>query len=198
MSRGFGGRSQSRTFLILTEGESEVEYFNRFKGRDRHVAIVPIVAKRHDSKNLVTYCVNKTNERGIDYKNGDKVAIVIDVDKKTAPELKEIENQCADNGMDLYLSNRSFESWLILHFCELTKPSTQEELEYTLSTHLKHRYVKSEGINKNIDESNVMSAIDRAEKMISNEHKRNELCRGLDPSTTVHFLVKRIQSITES
>ena len=193
MTRRVGGRSQSRTMLILTEGESEVRYFGMFKGRDHHVAIVPIVAKRHDSKNLVSFCASKVAERGIDTDNGDTISVVIDMDQRSLSEIEEIESQCRENGFDLYLSNLSFEYWLILHFGNWTKASTQDELEEALSKHLGCRYVKSEGINSKIEGSNIDSAIEHAEARISDRLKRNEICSGLDPSTTVHFLVKDIR-----
>ena len=173
-----------------------MEYFSRFRGRDRHISIVPMVARKHDAKNLVPYCNSKANERGIDFENGDIVAVVIDVDEKTSSELNDIENLCRESNMDLYLSNRSFECWLILHFGNLTKPYTQDELERILSHHIKCRYIKSEGICKKIDDSNVRSAIERAEKNILDESGRNALCGDLNPSTTVHFLVKRILAMT--
>ena len=193
MTRRIGGRSQSRTMLILTEGESEVRYFGMFKGRDHHVAIVPIVAKRHDSKNLVPFCVSKVLERGIDVDNGDTVSVVIDMDQRPPSEIKDIESQCMEHGFNLYLFNISFEYWLILHFSNWTRASTQDELEEELSKHLGCKYIKSEGINNKIETSSIDSAIRYAEARISDQSKRNEICSGLDPSTTVHFLVKDIR-----
>ena len=193
MTRRFGGRSQSRTMFILTEGESEVRYFGMFKGRDHHVAIVPIVAKRHDSKNLVHFCASKVMERGIETDNGDTVSIVIDMDQRSPSEIEDIELQCKEYGFNLYLSNRSFEYWLVLHFSNWTKASTQDELEQELSKHLGYRYIKSEGITGKVESSNIDLAIEFAEARISDQSKRNEICSRLDPSTTVHFLVKDIR-----
>ncbi len=178
--------------FILTEGESEKVYFDTFKGRDRHVAIVPIVAKRKDSKNLIEYCARQLNEYSLDFENGDTVSVVIDVDQRTFKELKAIESESNENGMELYLSNVSFEYWLVLHFKDWSRASTQEELEQILSDCLKRRYVKTEGIGKKTIEANLDSAIKRAEKRISEESNRNELCGKNNPSTTVHFLVRKI------
>ena len=178
--------------LILTEGESEKVYFDTFRGRDSHVAVVPIVAKRNDSKNLIAYCAKQADEYGIDIENGDTVSVVIDVDQRTRSELEEIEAQCAENGMELYISNISFEYWLVLHYKDLTKACSQEDLEHTLTECLKRRYVKSEGIGRKTIEKNLDSAIKRAKGRISDELGRNRLCAGLDPSTTVHFLVRKI------
>ena len=80
--------------LILTEGSSEVEYFSRFRGRDNNVSIVPIQAKKHDSKNLIPYCASRVHEYGIDFDNGDTVSVVIDVDDRRKGELRNIESQC--------------------------------------------------------------------------------------------------------
>lgn len=182
--------------LILTEGPSEVEYFNMFRGRNRHVTVVPLVAKKHDPRNLVPYCSSKAYERGIDLENGDSVSVVIDVDDRTDSELMDIERQCRERGYELYLSKRSFECWLILHFRKLTKAMTQEELESELSECIGHRYRKSEGICKMITEESVRSAIERAGKIISDDEGCNNKCMHQDPSTAVHFLVKRILEVS--
>lgn len=194
MTRIAGGRCQSRTMLILAEGPSEVRYFERFRGLNRHLAIVPIAAKRHDTKNLITYCKARVYERGIDFCNGDSVSIVIDVDNHSLSELMEVEKQCSKNGFTLYLSNRSFECWLIMHFHDLTKPMSQEELEDELTCCIDNKYRKSEGINRCIKEEDVKSAINRAIKKIPSETGCNSKCGCNNPSTTVHFLVMKIMS----
>ena len=182
--------------LILTEGSSEVEYFSRFRGRDNNVSIVPIQAKKHDSKNLIPYCASRVHEYGIDFDNGDTVSVVIDVDDRREGELRNIESQCAEKGYRLYLSNRSFECWLILHFKKLTKSLTQDELEATLSECIGRKYKKSEGINKDIEDASIQSAISRAEELMKDGEGCNEKCYTLNPSTTVHCLVKRLMSGT--
>ena len=193
MSRKHGGRNQSKTMLIFTEGYSEITYFKRFKGRNQPVAVVPIFAKRHDSKNLVSHCASKAKERGIDFEIGDTISIVVDVDERTELEIKEIEQQCEEYGMNLYLSNRSFECWLCFHFVDLTKPLSQKELEDILAEKMGCKYYKTEGINKHINDSNVDAAIRRATLKISNEKEKNTECLKINPSTSVHFLVKNIK-----
>lgn len=180
--------------LILTEGPSEVEYFNMFKGTNRQVAIVPIATKRHGSNNLVPYCYSKAVERNIDLKNGDTVSIVIDKDDHEISELEEIEKQCKTNNYDLYLSNRSFECWLLMHFRDLTKPMSQNELEDALSKCIGVKYRKSEGIRRCFNEKYLKSALTRANKRIPNENERNSICVKNDPSTTIHFLMNKLMA----
>ena len=182
--------------LILTEGASEVEYFSRFRGRNNNISIVPIQAKKHDSKNLIPYCASKAHEYGIDFGNGDTVSVVIDVDDRSADELRDVETQCMKRGFRLYLSNRSFECWLILHFKKLTKPMNQEELETFLSGCIGRKYRKSEGISKNIGDAEIKSAIARAEELVEDGEECSEVCYTQNPSTTVHHLVKKLISGT--
>ena len=176
--------------LILTEGASEIEYFYRFRGRNRNIAVIPVQAKKHDSRNLVPYCASKVHEYGIDFGDGDTVSVVIDVDDRSADELRDIEAQCMKKGFRLYLSNRSFECWLILHFRKLTKPMNQDELEMILSECIGRKYKKSEGISKDIGDSDILSAIERAEELVNGDEDNSAVCYTMNPSTTVHRLVK--------
>lgn len=194
MRRRAGGRVQSKVMLILTEGESEKKYFSLFRGRDRHVSIVPVIAKKIDSKKLLAHCENIVKERGIDLSGGDSVSIVMDVDYRTNEELEELDQGCKKQGYGLYLSNRSFECWLAMHFRALTKPMEQEELENLISKYIKHKYQKSEGIAKYITDAHITSAIKNAECQISETGEYNIECAYKNPSTTVHILVKKLGS----
>lgn len=131
MIRRSGGLSQNHVALLLVEGSSEKTYFEWFRGLDPHLSAVPIIIKRRHSNNIMSYCNQKVQERSIDCKSGDFVSVVMDVDDLTSNELSSIESQCIASGYDLYISNRSFECWLILHFGSLTKPMSQDELEHT-------------------------------------------------------------------
>ncbi len=192
MRRRAGGRAQSKVMLILTEGESEKEYFNMFRGRDRHISVVPVIARKIDSEKLLAHCENIVKERGIDLSGGDSVSIVMDVDYRSQKELAELDQECKKRGFELYLSNRSFECWLSMHFKPLTKPMEQGELEDLISKHIKHRYQKSEGIARYITDRHIASAIANAECRISETGEYNIECAGMNPSTTVHILVKKL------
>ncbi len=194
MRRRAGGRVQSKVMLIFTEGESEKEYFNMFRGRDKHISVVPVIAKKIDSKKLLAHCENFVKERGVDLSSGDSVSIVMDVDYRTKKELEELDQDCKKQCYELYLSNRSFECWLAMHFKSLTKPMEQEELENLISKHIKHKYQKSEGIAKYIGDKHIASAIRNAEGHISETGEYNVECTCKNPSTTVHILVKKLVS----
>lgn len=142
------------------------------------------------------FCDSKVKERGTDINNGDTVAVVIDVDERSKDEVNNIEKHCSKQNYRLFISNRSFEVWLIMHFRDITRPMNQEELEGILSECLGTKYKKTDGIRKKISTDDVNQAIIRASKRIPKlDGSINKIFES-NPSTTVHFLVDALNKST--
>ena len=137
---------------------------------------------------ILSKCKSIVRNEGIDIKNGDIVAIVTDHDFRYDEEsIARLHLECEKNGFQLFLSNVSFEVWLLMHYKALSKPYSQEELEAELSEAIGHRYVKSEGIF--LDQDCLDTALGNCCKNGLGADNPEE-CLRRNPSTMVHLLVK--------
>ena len=68
-------------------------------------------------------------------------------------------------GIDLFVSNPSFEVFLLMHFQDVKGRMSQDDMEDALSRHLGRRYDKAKGIR--IDEDMVRTDMGRADISIS-------------------------------
>ena len=181
------GRQKRRNIqIVITEGLSEGIYLERIRARYGDIPVHTVNASGGDVKNLKRECLKLIREKD----EGDIIAIVADVDEKTADEISEFENWCKHNSVELYISNPSFEVFLLMHFGDAKAWMTQGDLEDALSSSLGRKYCKARGIP--MDDSSVMAAIDRAEL---------SLTKGMDPiesvsknkgSTNFHLLLFKI------
>lgn len=137
---------------------------------------------------ILSKCKSFVKSEGVDIKNGDVVAIVTDHDFRYDEEsIARLHSECEKNGFQLFLSNASFEVWLLMHYKALSKPYSQEELEAELSEAIDHRYVKSEGIL--LDQDSLEVALGNCRKNGLGADNPEE-CLRRNPSTMVHLLVK--------
>lgn len=188
--RSQGKRVQSKVILLVVDGVSEVEYFNYFKNRNPHLKIIPKDTGETSYERIMNKCTGYMSEHRVSISSGDKVAIVTDVDKHLTKDIIDFERKCKIKSIDLFISNPSFEVWLLLHFKNLGRPYTQEELEEDISHALRKKYKKSEGIDPN--DHLIDMAIKRSVSMIDDFEVRNEECLKKNSSSTLHFLVRDI------
>ena len=97
---------------------------------------------------------------------------------------------CSENSIDIYISNPSFEFWLLLHFEDDKITYIQRDLENKLGKHLGTRYVKSVGINEWIDDEDVKKALFRSKNLLPDGDPIQ--CAKTSPSTCVHLLIEKL------
>jgi len=187
--RPSGTREVSKKFLIMVEGTTEYNYFRRFVKRNSKLKVKPLQSKRRDAVSIAEACIKKSEEYGISKKDGDRSAVVYDVDQNTGDSISKSEEICKRNGAEMYISNPSFECWLLMHFQDVGGGCTQDSLEDSLTVVLGCRYEKSNEINGKIDDTKIREAISRSSKRICIREKRNKDCLKTYPSSTLHFLV---------
>lgn len=194
-SRRGGTRRPSRKVLVLGEGKSEVAYFKGFTGPDRHVVVRAVGTETTDPAKILRLADRYIEDFGLDLEGEDRVAIVMDVDANKRAELLRKVEKFAAKGIEVYISNPSFEVWLILHFENYAKCeepiAVTERLDSIMVKRTGRHYEKSEGIRWTDD------MLDTALKNAAGIQKKNgctlEWCFDTRPSTMVHKLVETIR-----
>lgn len=180
-------------FFIFVEGQSEVTYFNRFKTRNLPLCIRVVKSKRNDCTGIVEDSIKKLNEFGFD-PDRDRAAVVYDVDRNEKEKIMRALNRCEKQGIDMYISNPSYEYWLCLHFERTRGVTAQDDLENQMSKNLGRKYQKGEDLSRNITEDMITQAISRASSILKNERDHIHKCLEILPSTTLHILVKNLRN----
>lgn len=175
---------------MFVEGTSEGVYFDYFRGKNSKIKIRTHVLGKGDLEVIYRKCNNAIKQGAFNTKKGDLIAIVIDVDRHSPEDLLEFERKCAKQSIDLFISNPSFEVWLLMHYKDVACNIGQEELESELACVLERPYVKSEGID--IDDSKISSAMNRSRQIIESRDDKTRKCALECPSTTLHFLIEMI------
>lgn len=179
-----GKRSRKGTVMLYVDGASEKEYIRRLCRIYNGYRV-----RTNDRFNRrVSKCVKDMKLNGIDPKKGDLAAIVTDVDASTREELLELEAECRRAGIELYLSNPSFEVWLLLHHEIPRGDVSQKGMEHRLSVLLGREYRKSDSIP--LTEEGVEAAIRNARKLLPDAGLVE--CMVTCPSTMMHLLVGEI------
>ena len=195
-----------RRFLIITEGQTEVAYFNSFKNRQGPIIIRTICGNGQDKQRLVELARQKREEyqkQGYYDEELDEVWVVFDRDIKSDSKTDKqsfnsaLESATKHNIRCAY-SNDLFEVWLLLHFqyieSRLSRPAVKQKLKELFLKIFKIDYDKhktDKEIYYNL-RSKLSAATDNAEKLLL-KHLRDETPPlDANPSTTVHELINHL------
>jgi RloB-like protein len=193
-----GARVERRDrILIVCEGHATEPDYLRSLRHDLRAG--PVVIKINDDsgvpKTLVERAVELKKEAEKDAKrNGDsnlrfdEVWCIFDVD--THPNLSAALQQAASNGINVALSNPCFELWILLHFQDQRANINSKAAGSACRKHLP-RYQKHITYAELKDQ--YQSAVDRARALEAWQRSRDNA--GGNPSTSVHTLTERLQSL---
>lgn len=193
-SRGRRTRSMAPRLFIFTEGKSEVMYFSMFRRRGMPISVIPIQAGNTDILGITEYCLREPRLRGFGDVDGDRAAIVFDRDLNSLGSVDEARRKAGE--VNLFMSNPSFEYWLILHFRDVTRAMTQDEMEELLGDILGHTYSKGADITRRFSASGIREAVGRAEMRLPRDSCTVEACYGTTPSTMLHVLVSELVDVS--
>lgn len=185
-------RQQSSKIVLVVDGLSEECYFENFVGMNPNLKVIlkPITNQSSYDKTL-RHCDGMINSKVVELRKKDRLVIVTDVDNASHESVSKFEKKCSEKGYQLHISNICFEVWLLMHYKDITKWYTAEELNKELSQVLEREYVKSDGIL--FDESKVRQDIERGYGTIPDSDGCIVQCLKLSKSsTTLHFLVKEL------
>jgi hypothetical protein len=116
-------RTPKRRILVVCEGEvTEPGYVKGFERWCRNALVQVEIPNRHGVPRTLVEAAKERKQaaeetarrEGDDFLLYDEVWCVLDVDDH--PKLDEAKIMARDNGIDVAISNPSFELWLLLHF----------------------------------------------------------------------------------
>ena len=184
-----GHRRPADVYVIVGEGASETLYFDMISRIFPGVSVHTCDAKGGDLRSMRQAVSREASRSG----KNDRIAAVMDVDEKTPAQVGEFERWCRDKGVDLYVSNPSFEVYLLMHYRNVPSSLTQKDLEEALAVSTGRRYDKGRGIP--VSEEAVMEALRRAESSLPDPGNAEDVATR-PGTTTVHKLVRAIAGLT--
>lgn len=156
------------------------------------VGIATYAVSKNGADVVLRFAKGYVKHHGLDPKGGDLVAIVMDLDDRFSREqIVDLQRRCDALGYKLFLSNPSFEVWLLCHFNLPSHPYTPSELVDDMKVQLGGEYKKSRGFE--LDDPMVDRAIINARKLLPDDECTPEGCFEHNPSTMVHSLVETIR-----
>ncbi|MGB4958820.1 MAG: RloB family protein [Saprospiraceae bacterium] len=124
------GFRDGRMIIIATEGSvTEVSYFTQLNdaailsSNKFQIKVIPPENNRSSPNHVFKSLINFKREYQI--KGNDELWMVIDRDRWTVQMLSDIISQCKQKDIGLCISNPCFEIWLILHYEDLSKISSE-------------------------------------------------------------------------
>lgn len=185
--RRSSGRMKRRSIqIVVTEGLSEEIYLDRIRAGFGGIPVHTVNAGGGDIGRLKKECSKTVSDR----ERWDMVAVVTDMDEKSEEEIREFAEWCGRNGIELYLSNPSFEVFLLMHYQDVRGGMSQSDLEEALGRHLGRRYDKAKGIR--VDERSVREAMDRAERSLPKNGDAVSAVASNRGTTNFHRLLEKI------
>ena len=185
-------RRQTGIVLVMGDGESEKAYFERLSDLCNSVGIKAYATAKTGPDVLIRKTREYVRKHNLDPFDGDLVAIVMDLDDRfSESQIADMDRRCVELGFSLFLSNPSFEVWLLSHFRQLTHPYTPSELMEDMDRELDGGYTKSRGFE--IDDGMIDRAIVNARKLLPDEECTPVGSFRRNPSTMVHSLVETIR-----
>ena len=197
-------RKDAKLIIIISEGEcTEPYYFIKFNGELRYsgVRIKTPKVRQTDPISLVKTAINIINKKRSDCRisqeDGDEIYCVYDVDDNSDEDLNSAKELAEKNGIKIFLSNPCFEIWFLLHFEQVNKGISREDLYEQLKKYVKN-YEKSSDVYHLLKDLQA-NAIANAERLNS-MHEENGISLSVgacNPSTQVFRMVKYFQSLRE-
>ena len=203
LKRLSGVRDLPKRFLIVCEdGKSAPNYFQALKKHFKLSAtsIQVVGSAGHTQPIQVVARAVALKDNAADPESGtepfDEVWCVIDGDY--GAKINNARGKATAKGVELAISTKCFEYWVLLHFEESATPTIDCDTVVS-SLRKKHlpKYQKGSCDFRTIVE-HVLDAGKRAEKLRKPGIDRGELPENQDPCTEVYKLIKAILAVRES
>ncbi|MGB4698431.1 MAG: RloB family protein, partial [Methanothrix sp.] len=148
-------------------------------------------------KAAISIINRKRSDCRISQEEGDEIYCVYDVDDNSDAVLNSAKELAEKNGIKIFLSNPCFEIWFLLHFEQVNKGVSREDLYEQLKKYIKN-YDKSGEVYHLLKDLQA-NAIANAERLNS-MHEENGIslsCNACNPSTQVFKMIKYFKSLKE-
>lgn len=154
------GFRDAKLIIIATEGTvTEVEYFNQLREQDIfsplrfQIKVIPPNENKSAPNHVIKSLTNYKKQYQI--KADDELWMVIDRDRWNVKMISEIISQCKQKGIGLCISNPCFELWLILHFEDLSKISSEKLDKLLINKKVNGRTESKQYISKLMGNKNL-------------------------------------------
>lgn len=180
--------------VICSEGgkkSSEYYYFRNYASRDLRIQFSR--GNSTDPKGMLEDLLKYIRNEDISSEDKCKIFLVLDtdLDNKRINEIKEIEQQCNDNNIEIITSAPTFEIWYIMHYRNnrlkfLSSKDVKKELQI-----INGYYTESMDMYKMINKS-TSSARNTAKNIEQQAVKNNEDLFKLNPHTSIYKILDTI------
>lgn len=207
-------RKPKETILIVCEGKkTEPNYFKSLRQYLRlEVVQVEVIGEGGAPITVVGNAIKMRDKRRKESKTSlletpfDEIWCVFDTeDLSKNRSYHEAVEKAEKEKIKLALSNPCIELWFLLHFKDGRKPfANYSKLEPDLKTCI-HNYQKNMAVfeliyaNTNIAFSNAQNLIEKHPNLNDEIRKKSlhQRVKHLNPSTTIHLLVKKLQEMSD-
>lgn len=180
--------------VICSEGgkkSSEYYYFRNYASRDLRIQFS--TGNSTDPKGMLEDLLKYIRNEDISSEDECKIFLVLDtdLDNKRINVIKEIEQQCNDNNIEIITSAPTFEIWYIMHYRNnrlkfLSSKDVKKELQI-----INGYYTESMDMYKMINKS-TSSARNTAKNIEQQAVKNNEDLFKLNPHTSIYKILDTI------
>ena len=180
--------------VICVEGEknsTEYNYFRHYSSRDLRIKFS--TGGSTDPKGMLEDLLKYIRNEDIASEDNCRIFLVLDtdLDERRISEIKEIEQQCIDNNIEIVTSAPTFEIWYVMHYRNnKLKFQTSKEVKRELQN-LNGTYTESMDMYKIIKDStdNARSTAQSFEQQII--RNKEDLLRS-NPHTSIYKILDAI------
>ena len=200
-------RKQYSFVYIFTEGEKTEPIYFESKKKEIETEIrrkdikIEIKGKGYNTLSLVDFALEFRQRENIDL-TVDECWVVFDKDDFNK-DFNNAINKAKTNGLKVAYSNEAFELWFLLHFNFMNSAIRREDYNTKLTENFKkltgdkkYKYDKVKSVYPLIEiiKDKELDAIKNAKKILK-QYKGEKSFLKMNPSTTVHLLVERLNKL---
>ena len=195
MARGQLRKSKKKPLIVIcSEGgkkSSEYYYFRNHTNRDLRIQFS--TGNSTDPKGMLDDLLKYIRNEDITSEDNCRIFLVLDtdLDERRISEIKEIEQECIDNNIEIVTSAPTFEIWYLMHYRNnRLKFQTSKEVKRELQN-LNGTYTESMDMYKIIEDStdNARSTAQYLEQQII---RNNEDLLSSNPHTSIYKILDAI------
>jgi len=196
MARRYDQQNTRRPLIVIcSEGgkkSSEYYYFRHYASRNLRIQFS--TGNSTDPKGMLDDLLKYINNEDIKSEDNVKIFLVLDtdLDERRINEIKEIEQQCKDNNIEIITSAPTFEIWYLMHYPDSKLVfRTSKEVKRELKTKNK-LYATNLDIYNTVANQTEYAKI-KAKSIEKQADKNNEDLIKINPHTSIHRILKVVE-----
>lgn len=191
-------RANIGRIIIFCEGKTEKFYFDYFSDiikKNKYTDVEVVLETANGNAQTVLNFANRFMAEEENRRKFDHYEKYLAFDCDDPPEIQSVI--LSSKGYELLISNHLFETWLLMHFEELTEKLSKSQTYHRLTEHLHKDYSKGHRgkIRELIQNGDVEKAIENAKSLARkyHEHGKTEFTsiNEMNPYTSVYKLIEQ-------